>query len=72
MVVPALLALSLAGTGPVRTAATGAELVTICHVAGPALVFEIEVDDHAIPGHLVHGDVVGTCGGDPGDPGDPA
>jgi len=39
------------------------EKVLICHHAGPTKQFEISVDEHAVPGHLGHGDSIGACGG---------
>ena len=46
----------------------GNEKVLICHHAGPTKQFEISVDEHAVPGHLGHGDSVGACDDGGGDP----
>jgi len=37
--------------------------VTICHKPGTPAERTLVVDDNAVPGHLGHGDFLGTCAG---------
>src|SRR5688500_2570027 len=69
MQLPRVIAALVAAAG--LTAGTGAALadppggphtpVTICHKPGTPAEHELVVDDDAVPGHLGHGDFVGSC-----------
>lgn len=40
---------------------SGEHKVVICHHAGPTKTITITVDEHAVPAHLGHGDLIGPC-----------
>jgi hypothetical protein len=68
VVIPAVAAL-LALHPPAVNAGSDNEKVTICHIppGNPDNRHEITVSIFAVPAHvMLHGDNLGTCGGDPG------
>lgn len=60
------LACTVAGFGAALAMGGGDHKVTICHVppGNPGNAHTIEVDKHAVPAHLEHGDTLGACGDD--------
>lgn len=60
LAVIAVATLSLVATGALRFAGSH-EKVDVCHKGR----FTINIDSHAVPAHLAHGDQLGACGGGP-------
>ncbi len=53
--------IALAGPPGPKNAPDGHSLVTICHKSGTPAEKTMDVPDSAVPGHLGHGDTLGSC-----------
>ena len=65
-----VLVIVLASLGAAASVAIGNDKVDVCHIppGNPANAHVINVSVNAVPAHLAHGDVLGSCDAPPPPP----